>query len=115
MNEQPEERAKVIALRYERFVLGSMSFFNNHSNCDFTNRVIDINVKELPDSMLVFALIKFAKRCATRMYKNADEGKRTWLYVEEIQSMFKYPTVLNYFSRFANEGRKFGLCSPASP
>lgn len=23
--------------------------------------------------------------------------------------MFQYPTVLNYFSRFSNEGRKFGL------
>lgn len=23
--------------------------------------------------------------------------------------MFAYPTVLNYFSRFSNEGRKFGL------
>lgn len=109
LNEQPEERAKVIALRYERFVLGSMSFFNNHSNCDFTNRVIDINVKELPDSMLVFALINVCEAVRNQMYKNADEGKRTWLYVEEIQSMFKYPTVLNYFSRFANEGRKFGL------
>ena len=26
-----------------------------------------------------------------------------------VQSMFAYPTVLNYFSRFSNEGRKFGL------
>lgn len=26
-----------------------------------------------------------------------------------MQSLFAYPTVLNYFSRFSNEGRKFGL------
>ena len=27
----------------------------------------------------------------------------------DMQSMFAYPTVLRYFSRFANEGRKFGM------
>lgn len=43
------------------------------------------------------------------MYFNAKRNVRTWLYVEEMQSMFAYPTVLNYFSRFSNEGRKFGL------
>lgn len=43
------------------------------------------------------------------MYRNARRGIRTWLYVEEIQSLFAYPTVLSYFSRFSNEGRKFGL------
>ena len=43
------------------------------------------------------------------MYFNAKRNVRTWLYVEEMQSLFAYPTVLNYFSRFSNEGRKFGL------
>lgn len=31
------------------------------------------------------------------------------MYQDGMQSMFAYPTVLNYFSRFSNEGRKFGL------
>lgn len=109
LKEQPEPQAKVIALRYERFVKGSMAFFNNYSNIDFDDRIIDINIKELPDSMLVFALINTCEAVRNQMYLNYDRGIRTWLYIEEIQSMFKYPTVLTYFSRFANEGRKFGL------
>lgn len=59
--------------------------------------------------MLVFALINVCEAVRNRMYYNAKRGVRTWLYVEEMQSMFAYPTVLNYFSRFSNEGRKFGL------
>ena len=66
-------------------------------------------MKDLPDSMLVFGLINVCEAVRNRMYFNAKRGVRTWLYVEEMQSMFAYPTVLNYFSRFSNEGRKFGL------
>lgn len=86
-----------------------MSFFNRPTNVGFDNRIIDFNLRELPDSMLVFALINVCEAVRNRMYHNYERGVRTWLYVEEIQSLFAYPTVLNYFSRFANEGRKFGL------
>lgn len=106
---QPEPEAKSIALRYERFVKGSMSFFNHHTTVDFNSRIVDFNLHELPDSMLVFGLINVCEAVRNRMYQNSARGIRTWLYVEEIQSMFAYPTVLNYFSRFSNEGRKFGL------
>lgn len=107
--EQPEHQAQTIALRYERFVKGSMDFFNRQSNVDFNTRIVDFNLKDLPDSMLVFALINVCEAVRNRMYFNAKRNVRTWLYVEEMQSLFAYPTVLNYFSRFSNEGRKFGL------
>ena len=105
---QPEPQAEAIALRYERFVSGSMSFFNHKSTVDWSGHVIDINIKELPDSMLVFALITMCEAVRNQMYRNFEKGRRTWIYIEEIQSLFRYPTVLNYFSRFANESRKFG-------
>lgn len=95
--EQPEHQAQTIALRYERFVKGSMDFFNRQSNVDFNTRIVDFNLKDLPDSMLVFALINVCEAVRNRMYFNAKRNVRTWLYVEEMQSLFAYPTVLNYF------------------
>lgn len=110
LREQPEKQAREdIALRYERFIQPPMDFFNHQSNVDFKSRIVDFNLKDLPDSMLVFALINICEAVRNRMYFNAKRNVRTWLYVEEMQSMFAYPTVLNYFSRFSNEGRKFGL------
>jgi type IV secretory pathway VirB4 component len=106
---QPEERAGEIALKYEMYTSGALSFFNNQTNIDFTKKLIDINFRELPDSMLVFALINTCEVVRNRMYYNHSKGVRTHLYIEEIQSMFRYETVINYFSRFAKEGRKFGL------
>lgn len=86
--EQPEPEARAIALRYERFVKGSMSFFNKPTSVNFDSRILDFNLRELPDSMLVFALINVCEAVRNRMYHNHDKGVRTWLYVEEIQSLF---------------------------
>jgi len=109
LNAQPEEQAKELALRYRNVVRGPQSFFNHPTNVSFDNRVVDLSLRELPDSMVVFALITICEAVRNEMYKNHEAGIRTWFYVEEIESLFKYPTVLSYFSRFANEGRKFGL------
>jgi type IV secretory pathway VirB4 component len=106
---QEEEKAKDLALRYEMYVNGVMSYFNNQTNADFTNKLININFKELQDSMLVFALINACEIVRNQMYFNYSQGIRTHLYIEEIQSLFKYPAVINYITRLVKEGRKFGL------
>lgn len=104
----PEPQARTIALRYERFVNGSMSFFNGQSNIDWNRRIVDISLRSLPDSMLVFALVNVCEAIRNQMYANKAKGIRTWIYIEEIQSLFAYPTVLYYFSRFSKEARKDG-------
>ena len=109
LNEQPEPQAKQIALRYEMYIKGSMNFFNHADTVDFSNRIIDLNIKDVPGSMLVFALITMCEAVRNQMYKNHDRGIRTWLYVEEMESLFKYPAVLDYFRRLANECRKYGM------
>lgn len=106
---QPEPMAQAIALRYERFAQGFSSFFNHETDIDMSRRIVALNFKEVPDSMLVFALISFCETVRHTMYKNFAEHRRTWLYIEEMESLFKYPSVLNYFRRFANECRKFGM------
>ena len=109
LKRQPEPMAQNIALRYERFVSGYSNFFNHATDIDLTARTVGLNFKDVPDSMLVFALISFCETVRNIMYSNFDQGRRTWLYIEEMESLFKYPSVLNYFRRFANECRKFGM------
>lgn len=109
LQEQPESQAKTIALRYEMYINGSMNFFNHQGNVDFSNRIIDLNIKDVPGSMLVFALVTMCEAVRNQMYKNHGAGIRTWLYIEEMESLFKYPAVLDYFRRLANECRKYGM------
>lgn len=106
---QPEPQARALALRYERYVSGAMSFFNHTDTVDFSSRIIDLNIKDVPSSMLVFALVTMCEVVRNQMYANHERGIRTWLYIEEMESLFKYPTVLDYFRRLANECRKYGM------
>jgi len=108
--EQKEDEARYIAMRYERFIKGSMSFLNHQSNVTLgDHNFVDINFRELPDTMTTFALIAACEAVRNQMYANFAAGRRTWLYIEEIQSLFGYPEVLKYFTRLVAEGRKFGL------
>ena len=109
LDAQKEPVAKQIALRYERFCHGATNFFNFPGNIDFDARIVDLNLKEVPESMIVFALITLCEAVRYQMYQNSDRHIRTWLYIEEMESLFKYSTVLNYFARFSRECRKFGM------
>lgn len=106
---QPEAEARDIALRYERYVKGALSFFNNQSNVAFVNRITNIDFKDLNSNMRVFGMLTALEAVRNRMYHNFERGVTTWLYIDEVQSLFSHPAIISYFSKFWAEGRKFNL------
>lgn len=107
--EQPEKEARDIALRYERYVTGALSFFNRQSNAGFENRITNIDLHDLSTNMRVFGMLTALEAVRNRMYANFDRGVTTWLYIDEVQSLFGHPTIIDYFAKFWAEGRKFNL------
>lgn len=109
LRRQPEPEAEVIALRFERYVTGALSIFNHQSNVSFEKRITCVGLKDLPDSMRAFGIIAVLEAVRNRMYYNFERGVTTWLYIDEVQSLFAHPATISYFSRFWAEGRKFNL------
>lgn len=109
LRRQPESEARVVALRFERYVSGALSIFNHQSNMSFDRRITCIGLRDLPDNMRAFGVIAALEAVRNRMYYNHERGVTTWLYVDEVQSMFGHPATISYFSRFWAEGRKFNL------
>lgn len=109
MCNQPEAEARDIALRYERYVKGALSFFNNPSNVTFDNRITNVDFKDLNSNMRVFGMLTALEAVRNRMYFNFERGVTTWLYIDEVQSLFSHPAIISYFSKFWAEGRKFNL------
>lgn len=109
LSEQPEEQAHNIALRYERYVKGALSFFNHESNVTFDSRITNIDFKDLSENMRAFGIIAVLETVRNRMYYNFERGVTTWLYIDEVQSLFGHPAIISYFSKFWAEGRKFNL------
>ena len=107
--EQPEREARNIALRYERFVKGALSFFNRQSNATFKNRVTNVDLHDLSSNMRVFGMLTALEAVRNRMYENFERGVTTWLYIDEVQSLFGHPAIIEYFSKFWAEGRKLNL------
>ena len=107
--DQPEHEARNIALRYERYVKGALSFFNNQSNVAIDSRITNINFKDLNTNMRVFGMLTALEAVRNRMYANYERGVTTWLYIDEVQSLFGHPAIISYFSKFWAEGRKFNL------
>lgn len=106
---QPETEARDIALRYERYVTGALSFFNRQSNVGFANRITNIDLHDLSTNMRVFGMLTALEAVRNRMYENFERGVTTWLYIDEVQSLFGHPTIIDYFAKFWAEGRKFNL------
>jgi hypothetical protein len=109
LSKQQEREAKAIALRYERYVRGAQSFFNHESDVDFSSRIIDVDLRDLGSNMRTFGMLSALETVRNRMYSNFERGITTWLYIDEVQSLFEHPAVISYFSRFWAEGRKYGL------
>lgn len=107
--EQPEPVAREIALRYERHVKGSFSFFNRMSNVHLDAPMVNIDLHDLNSDMKVFGMLTALEQVRNRMYQNFAEERTTWLFIDEVQSLFKHPAVIAYFESFWPEGRKFGL------
>ena len=106
---QPERESRDIALRYERYVSGPLSFFNCQSNVAFDERIVNVDLHELSSSMRVFGMLTALEAVRNRMYANYERGVTTWLYIDEVQSLFGHPAIIEYFTKFWAEGRKFNL------
>ena len=107
--EQREPEARYIALRYERYVEGPLALFNHESNVGFGNRITNVDFKNLPEDMRAFGIIVVLECMCNRAYRGEVGGAWTWLYIDEVQSLFSHPAVITYFSRLWSEGRKYGL------
>ena len=109
MRMQPEPEAKTIALRYERYIAGAFDFFNGQSNVGLDNRITNIDMHELGSNMKVFGMLTALEMVRNKVMVNPPLDHYTWLYIDEVQSLFGHPQIVEYFARLWREGRKFGL------
>ena len=82
--EQPEAAARDIALRYERHVKGSFSFFNRRSNVALDAPMVNIDLHDLNSDMKVFGMLTALEQVRNRMYQNFAEKRTTWLFIDEV-------------------------------
>lgn len=101
--------ARDLASALEIYVSGSLRTFAYPSNVDINARIVDFNMKRLQGNLRLFGQLVATDAVWNRTTRNHEEGKRTWIYIDEAQNFFDSQAALDYFTKYWAEGRSYGL------
>jgi len=105
---QPETIAQSIALDLELFIEGALSVFANRTNVDTTKRLVVFDIRDLGKQLRTFGMLVVMDQIWNRITMNRAVGKRTWIYIDEIQLLFQNEFSANYFFELWSRARKWG-------
>ena len=71
-----------LAMQLKPYVMGSMSFFNNHTNVDLANKLIVADIYELGEDNLKYGMYIFTELFWDKIKKDRNENKA--IYLDEI-------------------------------
>ena len=102
--EQPEEKAKEVALALELFTTGSLDIFGHESTVDMDKRVVAFDIHSLGEQLKPIGHLVITDTMLNRVTLNWQRGKRTHIFIDEFHVMFE-----NEFSAafFASAWRQF--------
>ncbi len=67
----------------ELFVNGSLNIFNHQTNIDVDNRFVVYGIRDLGKELSAIAMLVMLENVKTRIARNAERGRATWLYIDE--------------------------------
>lgn len=108
IKDQPEAEAQGLALEMEIYIEGTLSVFANHTNVDTQKRLVVYDVRDLGKQLRTFGMIVVLDQIWNRITQNRARGKRTWIYIDEIQLLFSNEYSANYFFELWSRSRKWG-------
>ena len=108
VKQQPEPEAKGLALDLEIYIEGTLSVFANRTNVDTQKRLVVYDVRDLGKQLRTFGMLVVLDQIWNRITQNRAIGKRTWIYIDEIQLLFSNEYSANYFFELWSRSRKWG-------
>lgn len=107
-----EKEASALNLSIERFVKGSLDVFSHASNVNINNRVVGFGLSNLGKSLRGIGLLITLEHIKARIKKNYEDGKATWICIDEIHNLLQDPFSADYLYKFWKEYRQFmGICT----
>ena len=87
--EQPEEKAKEIALSLELFTTGSLDIFGHESTVDLDKRIVVFDIHGLGEQLKPTGLLVITDTILNRVTLNWKKGKRTHIFIDEFHVVFE--------------------------
>ena len=104
--EQPEEKAKDIALALELFTTGSLDIFGHRSTVDLDKRVVVFDIHGLGEQLKPIGHLVITDTMLNRVTLNWKKGKRTHVFIDEFHVMFENEFSAAFFNSAWRQFRK---------
>ena len=104
--EQPEFKAKELALTLELFTTGSLDIFGHESNVDLDKRVVVFNIRDLSEQLKPAGLLVITDTIMNRVAINWRKGKRTHVFIDEFHMVFNTEQGAEFFTNAWRQFRK---------
>ncbi|MDR1101633.1 MAG: ATP-binding protein [Clostridiales bacterium] len=108
LESQPEVEARGVALALEIYTKGSLSIFANKSNINLNNRFIVFDIKDLGKQLKTMGMLIVLDAIWNRVTTNRAQGRRTWIYLDEIYLLFTNEYSANFLFELYKRARKWG-------
>ena len=106
--EQPEEKAKDIALSLELFTTGSLDIFGKESTVDLDKRIVVFDIHSLGEQLKPTGLLVITDTILNRVTLNWKRGKRTHVFIDEFHVVFENEQSGIFFNSAWRQFRKRG-------
>lgn len=110
---QNEPEAQNIALSLEAYAVGVFDTFQSKTNLDLKNRLIVYDIKQIGNGLKELGIQIALNDAWNRVMKNYEEGRRTWLYVDEAHILTQTESCAKLLQQIWKTGRKFN-CFPTA-
>lgn len=108
LKQQPEPEARSLALSLELYIEGTLSVFSHATNVDTKKRLVVYDVRDLGKQLRTLGMLIVLDQIWNRITQNRAIGKRTWIYIDELQLLFTNEYSAQYFFELWSRSRKWG-------
>ena len=106
--EQPEDKAKEIALSLELFTKGSLDIFGHESTVELDKRIVVFDIRSLGAQLKPTGLLVITDTILNRVTLNWKKGKRTHVFIDEFHVVFENEQSGIFFNSAWRQFRKRG-------
>lgn len=109
LKDHESKEVRQLAEEIRPFIDGSQALFNSQTTVDMSNHLVCFDLSKLSEATKRIALLVLLDHIWVRVTRNKNEGRRTWLVVDEFQLLMDDEAALRQFDHFFSRGRKWDL------
>ena len=101
-----------LKLYLELFVKGSLNIFSKPTNIDVENRLICFGLGGIGQGLWDLGILVMLEHVTERIRKNYANNRATWIYIDEIGTLFQHETSQKYILSLWKKVRSMGgICT----